>query len=304
MSVFGLITSKILNTAGVQINPATDEKLDAILTAVTGTGIIKKYDAGNSTNAPLIANDNYTGQWIDVTDYSLAITIVKTDQDAAVDGLEFQSSDDGVVLLHSHPFSPTINTPYGHHYPTTLDSNYFRISYTNGPTPQGEFTISTVFFKNPPEEGHVHPVEFVIDKDHPASVGRSILVAKSPSGAYGNIGRTAGGNLKISLEEVEPAITDEIGIHPKGAGANGLVTLTDADTAYAVPPIAPVGSYRITIENISDSVVYTGYENASINGLSVPPGGIVKDNLGAGQQLFFYCSSAGKEIAYTIKGMN
>lgn len=264
----------------------------------------KKYDSGNSTATPLIANGVFTGNWIDVTDYSEAIISVVTDQDSAIDGLIIESSTDGVSATHYHTFSPMVNNPAGHHYASTLDSNYLRVLYTNGATDQTIFNIVTSLFVNPPEEGHVHPVEFVIEKDHQASLSRALIVAKDPSGSYGNISRTSGGNLKVAIEEIETTVYEAINLYPVGTAANGSVTLTTANTAYAIPATAPLGSYKILIINNSNSVVYFGYANANTNGIPVNPGAMVEVDLGASEQIYAYCASAGESLTYTLKLVN
>lgn len=261
----------------------------------------KFYDSGNSTEIPLGADGVFTGQWIQTDDYVAAIVVVVTDQDAAVDGLSLETSSDGVNVSHSHVFSPLANTPYGHHYTSVLDVKWFRVKYTNGSVAQSSFRLHTTLFKTAPEEGHVHPVEFEIDQDHPTPITRSILVARSPAGDYANIGRTTGGNLKVAVEEFEGEASNNMNNYPAGVGSNGIVTLTAANTAYAVPAAAPTNNYRITLQNNSDTDIYIGYQNTNANGIKLEPGDIASDNIGAGQQLYVYCASAGKAIAYTIK---
>lgn len=264
----------------------------------------KKNDSGNSTSTPLLANATFTGEWIDVSDYSEAIISILTDQDSAVGGLKIESSLDGITTAHYHSFSPQTNTPEGHHCPSTLDSNYLRVSYTNGSTAQATFKLITTLFQNPPEEGHVHSLEYIVGSDHPASINRSVLVAKKPSGDYGNIGSTSGGNLKVSIEEIETDTLEAINLYPVGTGTNGAVTLTTANTAYAVPASAPAGSYKMLVVNVSDSMMYFGYQDANSNGIPVNPGARVEVTLGAGEQIYAYCASTGRELVYTAKLVN
>lgn len=264
----------------------------------------KKHDSGNSSTTPLLASAVFTGSWIEVSDYSEVIISILTDQDSAANGLRIESSLNGSTVSHYHTFSPLVNTPGGHHYASTLDSKYLRIVYTNGSTDQTTFNITSTLFSNPPEEGHVHSLEYAIESDHQASINRSILVAKNPSGDYGNISRTAGGNLKVALEELETSVKEIVNIYPVGTGANGSVTLTSANTAYAVPTSAPTGSYKITIYNGSDSVLYIGYQNTNSNGIPLSQGETLESELGASQQLYAYCASASKALTYVTKLVN
>lgn len=264
----------------------------------------KKHDSGNSTLTPLLASATFTGSWIEVSDYSEVIISIMIDQDSATNGLKIESSLDGSTVAHYHTFTPLINTPGGHHYASTLDSKYFRVVYTNGSTAQTAFNLTSTLFANPPEEGHVHSLEYALEPDHQASINRAILVAKNPSGDYGNISRTAGGNLKTSLEELEASVKESINLYPVGTGANGAVTLTAANTAYAIPASAPAGSYKITIYNGSDSVLYIGYQNTNSNGIPLSQGETLESELGASQQLYSYCTSAGKTLTYVTKLVN
>jgi hypothetical protein len=210
----------ILETGGTRIDPATEGKQDDIITELQTN---KFYDTGNSRDTILTNGQVFTGNWIDTTGYVQAIIDVNTDEDAASGGMRFEYSTDGINVDHAHTFTPLANDPDGHHYATTLDSQYFRVKYTNGGVTQGAFSLSTTLFKNAPEEGHVHPVNYVIDDDHQASIVRAVLVAKNPGGDYDNINRTTGGNLKISLEEFDDAVK---GIEPQ-ADAMAVTLATD-----------------------------------------------------------------------------
>jgi hypothetical protein len=204
MSIFRRM--RLLNIAKALINPATEDKQDQIIALLTAN---KLYDTGNSTSTPLGISGNFKGDWIDTTGYVQAIIEVVTDEDAATNGMLFEYSRTGVAdeVDHWHASSPLDNAADGgHHYPATLDIKYFRINYTNGLTAQTTFILNCTLFKNASEEGHVHPVNYVIDDDHPAPITRSILVAKTPGGSYVNIDCTTGENLKVALEEWDDSI--------------------------------------------------------------------------------------------------
>ncbi len=89
--------------------------------------------------------------------------------------------------------------------------------------------------------------------------------------------------------------------YPAGSGSNGSVTLTNADTAYAVPSSAPTEKYVLVLYNGSDTDIYWGYENSNSNGIILEAGEKVSLDLGANQQIYCYCGSAGKVITYSYK---
>lgn len=95
---------------------------------------------------------------------------------------------------------------------------------------------------------------------------------------------------------------DDFGkVYLSGAGTNGSVTLTNANTAYAVPASAPTSRYTIVLYNGSDTDMYWGFENSNSNGIKIAPEGKVPISLGANQQVYVYCGTAGKTITYTLK---
>jgi len=116
---------------------------------------------------------------------------------------------------------------------------------------------------------------------------------------------------RLSEEPISAKIVDSSGNvidqfyiddqYPAGTGSNGSVTLTNADTAYAVPPTAPTKKYILVVYNNSDTDIYWGYENSASNGVILESGEKVALDLGANQQVYCYCSSAGKTIVFSYK---
>jgi len=258
----------------------------------------KYVDRANQTSTPLGAGQTWTGEWVGTNDFVQAIIDITTDQSGT---LTIELSSDGSTVDHSHSFSILSNTPNGHHYPSELELAYYRPKYTNGATPQGSFSLHSTLFTVMVEEGHSHSINYALKDDHPAPIIRSVLTAKKPNGDYTNIQATAGGNLKISMEELETAVEQSLSLRPLGAGTNSSVTLTNANTAYAVPSAAPASSYDITLYNGSDTSIFLGYQNTNANGIELPPGDTASDRLGNGQQLYAYCASSGKAITFTTK---
>ena len=99
--------------------------------------------------------------------------------------------------------------------------------------------------------------------------------------------------INPSTEEKQDDII--AGQYPGGTGSNGTVTLTDANTAYAVPGgTAPTGSYVLAVYNGSDSDCYIRKTTGTTLGVLLPAGGTMTISRGANKQLFAYCASAGK----------
>ena len=259
----GNISVEVDDSAGVEVDFATEAKQDAILTRLDAN---KLYDTGNSTSTPLGISGNFKGDWIDTTGYVQAIVELSTDADAAASGMVFEYSSTGVAdeVDHYHSFSPLDNyATGGHHYPTTLDTQYFRVNYTNGTTGQTSFTINCTLFKNASEEGHVHPVSYEIDDDHPAAIFRAIQTGKKPNGEYVNAEFTAGGVAKFSVEEYDPSLLlDPLPVQIRGEnGVNDSTQKTafgETSVANLTPVIQLNFNYNINTDIVSTAVTGSG----------------------------------------------
>ena len=203
--IFGIFQSS--DSSGTVIDPATEDKQDDVITELQTNIVVS---AANSTTTPLLGTasapaDVFTGTAIDMTPYVSGIVSIFADQDSATGGLAIQYSSDGTNWDHADGHVYTITANVGRGIEFGIEAKYVRIVYTNGASAQGTFRMQTLLSKGGVNL-HIHAIEYVIDGSHPAPIGRSVIVAKNPSGAYGNINRTAGGNLKISLEEYDAAI--------------------------------------------------------------------------------------------------
>lgn len=118
---------------------------------------------------------------------------------------------------------------------------------------------------------------------------------------------TVNGTVTANLSAVDNAVLDNITLntdYPVGSGDNSSVTLTSANTAYAVPATASTKRHILILYNGSDTDMYWGYENTNANGILLPSGGRVTLDLGASQQVYAYCASASKVITCTYKEVN
>lgn len=279
-------------TDQVHINWSIIEKLLPVTLSV------KHIDDLNSTTSNLTASGQWTGKWVDTRHYVQSIIDITTDQEGE---LIIDLSRDGSTVVHSHRYNILPNNPDGHHYPSELELTYYRLRYINGSSDQTVFKLYSTLFNTMVEEGHSHGLDYGLQDDHPAPIIRAIQTGKKPNGDYVNAEYTAGGNPKASIEELDDTVQQLLSLYPAGTGSNGAVTLTSADTAYAVPTVAPTNSYRINLYNGADTSIFLGYENSNTNGIELPPGDTAEDDLSAGQQLYAYCASAGKILTYTYK---
>ena len=294
---FCTILVEFYTTDDIDINLALLEKSTLVHTSN------KFVDKNNSTTTPLVWDDTWVWEWIKTTNYIQAVIDVITDQDSATGGLliEIKTTVDGVEVIHTHTYDVLINTPWWHHFPSELEWEEVRISYTNWTTTQTSFKLVTTLFNTMVEEWHAHNLNYALDDDHPAPIFRAVQTGKKPNWEYVNAEYTAGWNPKAAIEEVDPEVIQYFWLYPDWAWSNWSVTLTNADTAYAIPATAPTWTYRINLYNGSDKSIFVWYENSNANWLELPPWDYIEDNLWASQQLYAYCATAWKALSYSYK---
>lgn len=218
----------------------------------------KNVCASNQTTTLLGADESWTGEWVDTTNYVMAIIDVNTDQDSAENGLEIQLSNDGINIIHYHSFTILANDPDGHHYPSELELNYYRLKYTNGSTPQTIFKLFTTLFSRSVEEGHAHGLDYPLKVDHPAPIVRAVQTGFTSGGESVNAGYTTAGNPKSSIEEYDDAVS------PFRKDIEGLGIQTVGTTAVAlVFTGTPTRAIKITALEDNSGYIYVGKSNVT-----------------------------------------
>jgi hypothetical protein len=163
--------------------------------------LVGKRDEGNSTTTNLAAGATFTGTGVEASPFYGTISVcIISSHNSAVNGLKFQASIDNVQWetieqynyvaangLKSYSFSPS--------------GRYFRLTYTNGGTTTTKLAIFTVL-RSGAVKASSHRIKDNIDGEHDAELVKAVLAAERPDGSFTDINATQGGNLKISLEEV------------------------------------------------------------------------------------------------------
>lgn len=181
------------------INPATSENQDTIITNQESV-----VSTNNSTTTTLGNGGVFTGTGEDISQFAAVAIMVITDQDSATDGLSLEWSTDNINWDHIQTHSVVANTT--HTTQAMMEAQYFRLVYTNGTTPQGAFRLQVILMKTP-SIGEIQQLQDPVDDVSDAQLVRSVLTGKKPNGEYANVQVTAGGNTKISLEELESGIS-------------------------------------------------------------------------------------------------
>ncbi len=103
----------------------------------------------------------------------------------------------------------------------------------------------------------------------------------------------------IQLAREDGNLAKALGL--SGAGTDTTFTLTLANTAYAIPESPPSDYYTLIICNVSDTDVYFRFTSGTTGGIKIATGIVLSIDLGANQQVYVYCGSAGKVINLSHK---
>lgn len=191
---FQKVVALLQNNLGIDID--TDNPL-----AVRETG---KEDTNNSTITPLLANATFTGEATDVSAYSAITLLIYSDVASATDGLEAQFSYDGTDWHGGETY--TILAGATKFFTPPVQAKYFRIVYTNGSSDQTTFHLHTML-KPDGVKWSSHNIEDPIKDEDDAELVKAVITGKKVNGDYDNVSLTNGGNMKVSLEELESGIS-------------------------------------------------------------------------------------------------
>lgn len=173
----------------------------------------------NSTSVNLGAGATFTGTGEDVINIGdISIGIVSSHNSAA-GGLKFEFSPDNISWYESDAY--TYSTLNGIAvYSLAPMMRYFRIRYINGATLTTTLHIQVVY-RPFYTKASSHRLEDFVNADNDAELVKAVLAAKKPDDTWTNIESTAGGNLKVSVEEFDnplPTGTNTIGKVDQGLG--------------------------------------------------------------------------------------
>ncbi len=229
-------------------------------------------DEGNSTNEVLMAGVTFTGEAIDVLDFSVMAIAVYSDVVSAVDGLSIEFSTDGINWDHCDVY--TIAADTGKTYGFQPVAKYFRIVYTNGPSsPQSVFRLQVLLHKTYVKPSS-HRIADAISGQDDAELAKSVLTGLSPSNSFVNVMVTNQGRLDVSaLNEKLSIATEQI---PGSSFIEKFGRNADVDTPgneyiwsggglWVRPTQARV--HNLSSSSPNDTLLGSGAHQVSIEGL-------------------------------------
>lgn len=169
------------------------------------------YDLGNSTTTNLGAGATFTGTGIEASPaYGTVSVCLVSDKGSAALGLKFQASIDNVAWETIEEYNYIAGSGI-QSYSFAPSGRYFRVVYTNGGDATTKFVIFTVL-RTGYTKSSSHRIGDVINAEQDAELVKAVLAAMKPDGVFTDIHCTAGGNLKVSVEETEAALPTVTGL--------------------------------------------------------------------------------------------
>lgn len=235
-----------LTAEGVIIDNSAEEPIPVYPTSAISTG--------NGTTANLSAGATFTGTGAEVSPrYGTVSVCIFSSHDSATNGLKFQASIDNANWetideytyksgqgLQSYNFAPS--------------GRYFRLTYTNGASTTTKLVVFTVFRSGYTKSGS-HRISDTITGEKNAELVKAVLAAEKPNGDFVDINSTAGGNLKIAVEEFEESLVLPVTVSPRTPTTTSVASSASSVTILA----SNVNRKGISISNISTSKLYLSF---------------------------------------------
>jgi len=213
-------------------------------------------DSGNSTTTVLTAATAtvFTGTGVDVLGFDAVTITMDASHDSPTDGMSFEFSTDNSNWDDAYKFTYTAaNGSRRFQFPTT--AQYFRVVWTQtGGTDQTHFRMQTILHHGDVMTS-VHRLGDNMSPDRSAEVVKSVIYAQAAgSGDYTSLDATAGGNLKVSIEEDGGADLLTNTIHDAAFGTAGTA---DAQVR-SVQGIAGGTALEVDLAGNNDVTVTSG----------------------------------------------
>ena len=204
-------------------------------------GVANAIDSNNSSTSALGAGANFTGTGTDVLTYTSITVLLKTDQDSAANGMQFQFSTDNTNWDETHNYTYDISVDStAREFQFPVHARYFRVVYTNGGVAQTHFRLQTILHGNNVLPGIIR-VGDTIYGDRSATLVKSVLSGETSAGGgtYANVKVAPSGSLEVNASQ---DTHDDLNVN-----ANIQVADTDVSNSNPVPVSDAGGS--LTVDN-------------------------------------------------------
>jgi hypothetical protein len=209
----------------------------------------------SKTTGGLTPNENWnaSGTGDEILQYGTVTVCVFSDQNSATSGLVFEASLDGVNWQTMEAY--TYKTTEGFEsFSMAPSGRYFRVRFVNGTVASTVTRIQTIYRQGYTKSSS-HRIGDIISAEKDAELVKAVLAAEKPNLDFVDIRATAGGNLKISLEEINGV--DPI---PTSVPTRTPTTTSIASSATSVT-IRGANANRkgISVHNLSTATLYLSF---------------------------------------------
>ncbi len=185
---------------------------------------------------PLLADEVFTGEWEDITNFGVMVVSVFVDVASATDGLmvEFSTDGTGDGLVSDDVY--TIAAGAKKTFSFQAASKFYRVVYTNGGDDQTHFHLQTVlkpYYVKPSS----HRIQDSIIDDDDAELVKSVLTGESEvSGVFENV-KTRDGALNVNSAFVYRKIVNETFHQHVGTPTTPSVAISMGDTSMTLTSV-------------------------------------------------------------------
>lgn len=213
----------------------------------------------NSTSTPLAGGGAFIGTFESTLPFVEGGVMVISDQPSATDGLRIEQSIDGIQFADVDVYTIAANN--GKQYTFALNSRFFRVTYTNGPTPQTRFELSTIFRRTGAKPSSHRINDTIITQDD-AELVKSVLSGQiTGGGSFVNIEAEPTGYLHThdEADHVEDAVAadGDVGIGALGVRNDTGVAKTSNDGDYTF--FATDAAGRMGVADLGGSITIDAF---------------------------------------------
>jgi hypothetical protein len=209
----------------------------------------------SKTSGGLSPNENWnaSGAGDEILEYGTVTVCVFSDRNSASGGLVFEASLDGTNWQAMESYSYKVAEGL-ESFSMAPSGRYFRVRFVNGAV-ASTFTRVQTLYRQGYTKSSSHRIGDVISAEKDAELVKAVLAAMKPNGDFTDIHCTAGGNLKVSVEEV-----NGIDPLPTSVPTRTPTTTSVASSATSVTILAANANRKgFSVSNISTSKLYLSF---------------------------------------------
>jgi hypothetical protein len=216
------------------------------------------YVASNSSTVALGISGNFTGSWVETTDYAAIQVGVYSDQNSSSLGFKIEFSANGVSVDHTHYYTYEASAA-GTGYTFQPEFKYFRVNYTNDGVAQTTFILYTAL-KPVALFPSQYRVEQAVTGQSQALVTKGVIYGLTTGGGGGYVAvkvNPSGAMATATTLDTGSNIIGRVGIDQTTDGTTNKVYVGN------FPTTAPAPAGRAKVNQLYNDYVSTNVTTAA-----------------------------------------